>query len=47
MQPATNDVTGLKPGLHWNAFENDANVRTKARQTAFGCATNIQRKAEC
>ncbi len=47
-------VRTLKPGLHQNtivAFENDANIRckrvTEARQTAFGCATNVRRTAEC
>ncbi len=33
------------------AFENDANVRcrriSEARQTAFGCVTNVRRTAEC
>ncbi len=33
------------------AFENDANVWcwcvTEARQTAFGCATNVRQTAEC
>ncbi len=41
---------GLHPEREQNAnaaFENDVNVRcrcvTEARQTAFGCVTNIQR----
>ncbi len=44
----------LKLRLHRNAnaaCENDANVQcrrvTEARQTAFGCVTNVRRTAEC
>ncbi len=42
----------FKLRLHQNvACENDANVRcrrvTEARQTAFGCVTNVRQTAEC
>ncbi len=44
----------VKPGLHLNmnaACENEAIVQcrcvTEARQTAFGCATNVPQTAKC